>query len=423
MQSWALALVPVGCACSALGLLLIKSAAPAGCLSPRWALGFLLLGVCATAVDVVVLKLLPLSIIAPFAGLTIVFSMLIASTGVLFPPELMSQRDLLSTLVVVLGLAIIGASSPPSGDTPSVTEITRALSSGTFVLPALATLAAAVWQTATGRAPCAVSSASNLAVVQSAYLAASCATISQMMLKLAATAVSESAWAALAAALAGLGTTAPIHLHLLNQTLAGGAASLAVPFYQTLLILLSATAGGVLFGEFASLSTFGCVVYASGLCVATGGLVALTASDDEELEPLDGEAPSSSEEELGAEPIGELWRIEEELEGSPRSSAADVAVQERTAHTARVSLLMPRRRSSAAPRASLGRARRHSTVLGTGLGMGIAISEAIVTQPGAATRSRAVTAPHLSQGLEAVAPALMGTGTPARSPRRHSSAA
>lgn len=43
----------------------------------RWLLGFFLLGVCATAIDVVVLGMLPLSVVAPFAGLTIVMSLVL----------------------------------------------------------------------------------------------------------------------------------------------------------------------------------------------------------------------------------------------------------------------------------------------------------------------------------------------------------
>ena len=71
---FALSLIPAGCLASALGLLLMKSSAEFHAHLPawrswRWLLGFLFLGVVATAVDVTVLGVLPLSVVAPFAGL------------------------------------------------------------------------------------------------------------------------------------------------------------------------------------------------------------------------------------------------------------------------------------------------------------------------------------------------------------------
>ena len=47
----------------------------------RWLIGFCFLGILTTVVDVYVLGILPLSLVAPFAGLTIVFTLLIASSG------------------------------------------------------------------------------------------------------------------------------------------------------------------------------------------------------------------------------------------------------------------------------------------------------------------------------------------------------
>ena len=87
----AMLLIPVGCACSAAGLLLMKSAADDRPDLPpyrniKWIGGFLLLGVVATVVEVVVLGVLPLSVVAPFAGLTIVFSLLLASSGLVAGP-------------------------------------------------------------------------------------------------------------------------------------------------------------------------------------------------------------------------------------------------------------------------------------------------------------------------------------------------
>ena len=69
-----LAIMPLGCLSCAAGLLLMKSATDMHPTlppwrSPRWLLGFLLLGVLATVVDVIVLGMLPLSVVAPFADM------------------------------------------------------------------------------------------------------------------------------------------------------------------------------------------------------------------------------------------------------------------------------------------------------------------------------------------------------------------
>ena len=81
----AVLLLPLGCLSSATGLLLMKSSAEYEAGMPiyfawRWLLGFACMSIICSAVDVTVLSQLPLSMVAPFAGLTIVFSLLIAST-------------------------------------------------------------------------------------------------------------------------------------------------------------------------------------------------------------------------------------------------------------------------------------------------------------------------------------------------------
>ena len=73
----------MSCLCAAIGLSFMKLSSLRDGDSlpiqrPLWWLGFLFLSVVATALDVVVLGILPLSMVAPFAGLTIVFSIIIA---------------------------------------------------------------------------------------------------------------------------------------------------------------------------------------------------------------------------------------------------------------------------------------------------------------------------------------------------------
>ena len=78
----------------------------------RWLLGFVLLGVVATSIEVVVLGMLPLSLVAPFSGLTICFSLAVASTGVIAPAEALSRHDYLGVLLILLGVTGVSAFGP-----------------------------------------------------------------------------------------------------------------------------------------------------------------------------------------------------------------------------------------------------------------------------------------------------------------------
>jgi hypothetical protein len=85
-------LVVLGCACAATGLTLMKSSTihegeKPFCFRWRWLVGFGFLGILTTVIDVYVLGILPLSVVAPFAGLTIVIALLITGTGCLADAE------------------------------------------------------------------------------------------------------------------------------------------------------------------------------------------------------------------------------------------------------------------------------------------------------------------------------------------------
>ena len=112
LTSVALALIPVGCLASALGLLLMKSSTELHAHLPayrswRWLLGFLFLGVLATLVDVTVLGVLPLSVVAPFAGLTIVFSLLLAASGALATRERLRAVDASCCALIITGITLV----------------------------------------------------------------------------------------------------------------------------------------------------------------------------------------------------------------------------------------------------------------------------------------------------------------------------
>jgi len=183
-----------------------------------------------------------------------------------------------------------------------------------------------------------------------ALSAATCGSISQLMLKLVSISAAHlpSSLLVFSVALAALACAAPVHLRLLNMTLAGASVSLSVPCYQFLMILCATSAGGVLFNEFAHQTKLELQAYALGVLTATVGLATLSrnasSSEISEEEPIEGETSSD-----GAASADGLSAGEEEAE-SLRST----------------------------PRRSTIAVRRNSVMLGgiSGVGIGAAISEA-----------------------------------------------
>uniref|UniRef100_A0A7S4BWH0 Magnesium transporter n=1 Tax=Chrysotila carterae TaxID=13221 RepID=A0A7S4BWH0_CHRCT len=289
MQPTAVFLIPLGCLSSASGLLLMRSAkdaeGPMYC-SPRWLLGFFLLGILATMFDVIVLALLPLSVLAPFAGLTIVFSLGLARTGLFGPAEHLSFADIISTTLVLLGVTLVSAFGPHSDGPSSLSALTAALTQPVSVVFAVLSLCVAgvqLFDRYTRRAGHKSSDedaapSSFGACLASSYAAASCGTISRMMLKLVASSLSElpSSMRVLLGGGCMLAVSAPLHLRLLNAHLASADASLAIPFYLSFLILLTTASGGLIFGEFATVKLPQLIVFGVGVAVATAGLVGLS---------------------------------------------------------------------------------------------------------------------------------------------------
>lgn len=338
MQLGGILLIPIGCISSASGLLLMKASVMERPDLPayknvRWLLGFFLLGIMATVVDVIVLGMLPLSVVAPFAGLTIVFSLLLASSGLITgQKEQLSRSDLTAIFLVLCGVTLVSAFGPHSSEAPSLSVLIAAFQRprfGGLILVAATSSAARICR----RTP--VSSASSApsgagvtekehgsegggaiadgggasstgggggsaawAALVSAFAAATCGCLSQLMLKLLSTSLgslstSPDAYAPLGCALVGLAFSAPMHLKLLNETLAGASVAIAVPCYQFLLLGCTTAAGGLLFDEFAGSTPQSLLCYAIGVATATAGLVVLTRSDaaahDELLDEIDVE--------------------------------------------------------------------------------------------------------------------------------------
>ena len=205
----------------------------------RGAIGFVFLVGNSAVIDVIVFGLLPLSVIAPFAGLTIVFSLLLASVGCLGQEkEPLRWIDGLYVGLVLLGVTIVSLFGPHGdGEHVGFEEILVHFGSPLFVVYAVLSLSiVATWlaiscvpslrqykPSGTGRKAMA-------ATALSAYAAATCGALSQLFLKVVATGMGESAscscrgpfksWQ-IYVALVCLATCAPLQLYLLGKTRAG----------------------------------------------------------------------------------------------------------------------------------------------------------------------------------------------------------
>lgn len=301
--SLGLTLVVCGCASSALGLALMKRSNDVehGAILPRfwlrwrWWCGFIFLVVNATVLDLIAYGLVPLALIAPFAGLTMIFALAIAASGCIHKREALGLRHGLGAVLVVSGVTVASTFGPHvAGDVSSMSEILALFGNTAFVAFAVGTLFTVGVYLAVLHASALrqyrPSPTSHATTIFSAYSSAVCGALSQLFMKVVSLALHETATTGPAAliasgglpavivALAGLLSTAPLQLYLLNGTLASSPVSYAVPVYQALLVLLTTAAGGLFFGEFQRTTLGSDCAYAGGGVLAIAGLVVLGAA-------------------------------------------------------------------------------------------------------------------------------------------------
>ena len=243
---------------------------------------------------------LPLSVVAPFAGLTNVFTLAIASTGLLNEPEPLRHTDVIGIGFIIVGEVVVSVFGPHSSHGLTSAEIMADAQKPVFAAFAAASMATVLTWVALGMMPVARErclraaaeaggAASLLATALSAYSAAVCGALSQLFVKVVAVTANAaggdftgagSPWRQLPPylALVGLVVTAPLQLYLLDTALTGSAVSYAVPVYQALLILLTTVLGGVFFGEFDTMSPTGLLIFGAGVATAATGLAVLSAA-------------------------------------------------------------------------------------------------------------------------------------------------
>ena len=290
-------LIVLGCLSSALGFALMKRSGEIEAEVPpylawRWLLGFACLAFLQTFCDAASLSVLPLSVVAPFAGLTIVFSLAIAASGVLSSArEMLSTTDIVGAAAVLVGVTCVSLAAPHDSSDATLAQANSAMLDPAFAAPALLALGCAASCLLTAQCERAGRCGCRPSPLLAAIGAASCGALSQFAIKVlslsvkamggappsASVVASLFAWAQPTALLgaACLCFTAPTQLSLLQTALAARA-SLVVPLYQASLVSLTTLTGGVAFQEFRAMQTTNIFTYAAGLLVATAGLLALS---------------------------------------------------------------------------------------------------------------------------------------------------
>ncbi|KAL1496361.1 hypothetical protein AB1Y20_016317 [Prymnesium parvum] len=300
-------LIVCGCLSSSIGLLFMKRSTEVEVGVPlyrrwRWMLGFLFLVVNATIIDLIAYGITPLSLIAPFAGLTMVFSLLLARSGWCYVHESMSETQLVGATLVLVGVTTVSTFGPHSSDEPTMEDIFDDFNDPSFISFAVLTLSMVAgyllllfWPRL---AAYRLHPSSRIRTILSAYSAAVCGAESQLFLKVVSVGMREvftgnapaAAQPAFFISLIGLALTAPLQLYLLNATLSSSPVSYAVPLYQALLIMLTTAAGGIFFHEFAHIPVGNAVAFALGSAVAMAGLFVLSLK----VPQLRENSPSSS---------------------------------------------------------------------------------------------------------------------------------
>jgi len=285
-------LIIIGSLSSAFGLLLMKLSAETESHLPwhykrKWAWGFVFLVVNATFIDLAAYPMTPLAVIAPFAGLTIIFGTLLTQSGWVCAKEHITVEQWVSIAIVVSSVVAITTSGPRGSDELSAANIRFHLFSLRFEIFSAISIcgivgALALWLS-DGVAQRTTSAGWSVGAL--AFGSAASGALSQLSLKIVSTSISdglngEAGFFGLHSVLGilGLAVFAPLQLVMLNSTLVNSPVSFAVPLYETLLILLTVTAGGTFFNEFSELGIARVSIFAIGILISFVGLTSLARS-------------------------------------------------------------------------------------------------------------------------------------------------
>lgn len=250
------------CLLSTIALLMMKRSADLEsglpiCKRYRWLAGFTLNTTSELFLTSLAMSLAPLSLIAPVAGLSIVFSALLAHWGcVMGVRERLTRVDWLCTALVLFGVVLATSFGPQNDAVPEYARVQRSFLGPAFIFFSLTCITVIFGWTTFWMAPCFAywrpGPSSLTTAFFSGYSAAACGAFSQLFLKIVMVAIrtlingdSSPLWMPVTwGSAVGLATTAPLQLYLLNMTLASGAVTFTVPLYTSLIMILTIAAGG-----------------------------------------------------------------------------------------------------------------------------------------------------------------------------------
>lgn len=197
----------------------------------RWLLGFLLMAILSTACDGTAYSLLPLAVVASFAGLNIVFTMLIASNGWICPKEPLTWAELGAAALIVAGVGAASACGPraPENGPQSVGQVEEQFGYPGFIaflVTAMTSITVTLVLRCWGWSP----RVALTAIILSAYSAAACGAICALSLKCVALVVRNSiggdgsGWKSWSTYLAfgGLVFSGPVQFFMLHHALSSG---------------------------------------------------------------------------------------------------------------------------------------------------------------------------------------------------------
>lgn len=195
-----LGLITCGCLSTAVGMAMMKLSGDVEGGKPlhkkwRWMLGFVFLVVNATALDLWAYGMVPLALVAPFAGLTIVFSLLLARSGLLHKREHLSRRQLIGATLVLVGVTAVSVWGPHAANANTMGEILAYFGNPGFIAFAVVTLSMVSAYVCVMHCRCLrhlkPSPTSIWTTALSAYTAAACGALSQLFIKVVSLAVHE----------------------------------------------------------------------------------------------------------------------------------------------------------------------------------------------------------------------------------------
>lgn len=283
----------VGAASGSIGLLLIKSGAILEAKKPwfrrrRWLFGFFMQAGVAAMTDTVAFATAPLSLLAPLAGVTLGLSTVWSGTGcITLIHEPLSCGELLCLLLIFMGVTLSSVFGPTETENDDLDKLGSYFAQGGFLAYWIVSSLAMITWTTIVNSPSLRESylpASEFArTFISAITAASASGLTQVFLKIVAELIpyisdhhrvpTENGW--IYFAFIFLGIFAITQLYMIDLCVGFGRATLAVPIFTSLSVVLTSAGSALFFGDFDCMSSSDLLAYFCGSAVVICGILLL----------------------------------------------------------------------------------------------------------------------------------------------------